>query len=98
MDELQIQKENELIEAEYQALLGDYLASNHRQKVEIIETCFMIVLIYQRNLKKHQSMKKKKEYKIPHVEFVEIITNTIYTSFHPSVDTFENGPEIIHRD
>lgn len=43
-------------------------------------------------------MKKKKEYKTPHVEFVEIITSTIYTSFHPSVDTFENGPEIIHRD
>lgn len=40
MDELQIQKENELIEAEYQALLADYLASNHRRKVAIIEKAF----------------------------------------------------------
>lgn len=40
MDELQIQKENELIEAEYQALLADYLASAHRRKVAIIEKAF----------------------------------------------------------
>ena len=37
---VQIQKENELIEAEYQALLADYLASNHRRKVAIIEKAF----------------------------------------------------------
>lgn len=40
MDELQVQKENEYIEAEYQALLNDYLSSAHRRKVAIIEKAF----------------------------------------------------------
>ncbi len=33
-------EEQALIEKEYQALVGDYLNSNHRKKVEIIEKAF----------------------------------------------------------
>ena len=39
MDELRqhTEEEQQLIEREYQALINDYLSSNHRQKVEKIE-------------------------------------------------------------
>ena len=40
MDELRqhTEEEQQLIEREYQALINDYLSSNHRQKVEKIES------------------------------------------------------------
>ena len=37
---LETEEEQKVIEAEYQALVKDYLASNHRRKIELIEKAF----------------------------------------------------------
>ena len=54
MDELRqhTEEEQQLIEREYQALINDYLSSNHRQKVEKIEKIY--------NFTVHRAMELKK--------------------------------------
>ena len=55
MDELRqhTEEEQQLIEREYQALINDYLSSNHRQKVEKIEKAFRFAC------KAHQGVRRR---------------------------------------
>ncbi|MEE0911889.1 MAG: HD domain-containing protein, partial [Paludibacteraceae bacterium] len=55
MDELHqhTEEEQQLIEREYQALINDYLSSNHRQKVEKIEKAFRFAC------KAHQGVRRR---------------------------------------
>ncbi len=55
MDELRqhTEEEQQLIEREYQALVNDYLSSNHRRKVDIIEKAFRFAC------KAHQGVRRR---------------------------------------